>query len=110
MYDNTLHRGRIYFCRYCLQAFSTEEMLKRHIKNWFKIIGKQRVGMPKEYEYVRFKTHERKIKSQFMIYTDFESILVPEYNGKQNLDKSYTTKYQKHVACNYGCKLVLCKN
>ena len=45
-----------------------------------------------------------------MIHTDFESILVPEYNGKQNLDKSYTTKYQKHVACKYGCKLVLCKN
>ena len=43
MYDHTLHRRRKPFCRYCLQAFSTEEMLKRHIKYCFKINGKQGV-------------------------------------------------------------------
>ena len=32
MYDHTLHRGRKHFTDYCLQAFSTEEILKRHIK------------------------------------------------------------------------------
>ena len=41
-----------------------------------------------------------------MIYADFESILVPEDNGKQNPNESYTNKYQKHVACSYGYKLV----
>ena len=41
-----------------------------------------------------------------MIYADFESILVPEDKGKQNPDESYTNKYQKHVACGYGYKLV----
>ena len=41
-----------------------------------------------------------------MIYADFESILVPVDNGKQNIYKSYTNKYQKHVACSYGYKLV----
>ena len=30
-----------------------------------------------------------------MIYADFESILVLEDNGKQNLEESYTNKYQK---------------
>ena len=29
-----------------------------------------------------------------MIYADFESILVPEDNGKQNPDNSYTNKHQ----------------
>ena len=33
MYDHTLHRGRKHFCRYCLQAFRTEEKLKCHIKD-----------------------------------------------------------------------------
>ena len=33
-----------------------------------------------------------------MIYSDFESILVPEDNGQQNPEASYTNKYQKHVA------------
>ena len=41
-----------------------------------------------------------------MIYTDCENTLVPKNNGKQNLDESYTNKYQKHVACSYGYKLV----
>ena len=34
-----------------------------------------------------------------MIYADLESILVPEHNGKQNPNDSYTKKYKKHVAC-----------
>ena len=34
-----------------------------------------------------------------MIYADFGSILAPEDNGTQNPNKSYTSKYQKHVAC-----------
>ena len=34
------------------------------------------------------KNSERKIKSPFIIYADFESILVPENNGKQNLEET----------------------
>ena len=62
--------------------------------------------MPKKGEYIKFKNFGIIIKSPFMIYVDFASILVPEDNGKQNPNKSYTNKYQKHVACSYGYKLV----
>ena len=48
----------------------------------------------------------KKIKSPFIIYLDFESILVPEDDGKQNPIDSYTNKYQKHVAYSYGYELV----
>ena len=41
-----------------------------------------------------------------MFYADFESILVPEGNGKQNPNESYTNKYQKPVACRYACELI----
>ena len=78
MYDHNLHRGRKHFCRYCLQAFSAEEILKSNIKDCFKINGKQK----KKREFVKFKNYERKIKSPFIISADFESILVPENNGK----------------------------
>ena len=47
-----------------------------------------------------------KIKSPFMTDADFERILVPEDNGKQNRNESFTNKYKKHVACSYGYKLV----
>ena len=41
-----------------------------------------------------------------MIYADFEIILVPENNGKQNTRQSDTNKYQNHVASSFGYKLV----
>ena len=41
-----------------------------------------------------------------MIYADFESILVLQENGKQNPKDSDTSKYQKHITCSYGYKLV----
>lgn len=44
-----------------------------------------------KHEYVKFKNYERKLKSQFIICADFESILIPEDN---------------HVTCLYGYKLV----
>ena len=102
MYDHSLHHGRKYFCHHCLHVFITEEILKHHIKDCFKINGKQTIKVPKKGEYVKFKNYERKIKSPFMIYVDFESILVREDNGKQNPNE----KNQKHVACSYGYKLV----
>ena len=46
------------------------------------------------------------MKPSFMIYADFESILVPEDNYKQNPDKSYMEEYQKHIACKYVYKLI----
>ena len=74
-------------CRYCLQAFSKEEILKSHIKDCFKINGKQRFIMSKKGEYVKFRNYERKIESLFMIHADFEIILVLEDN-KSKIQKS----------------------
>ena len=34
------HCGRKHFCRYCLQASSTAEILKSHVNDCFKINGK----------------------------------------------------------------------
>ena len=82
MYDHILHRGRKHFCHYCLQAFRAAEKLKCHIKDCFQINGKQTINMSKKSEYIKFKNFERKSKSPFMIYADFESILEPEDNGK----------------------------
>ena len=55
MYYHSLHCRRKHFCRYCLHASTTEEILKRHIKDCFNINGKQRVMMSKKGEYVKFK-------------------------------------------------------
>ena len=88
MYDHTLHRGRKHFCHYCLQAFKIAEKLKCYIKYCFKINGKQTIKVPKKGEYIEFKSFGRKIKSPFMFYADFKSILVPEDDEKQNPNES----------------------
>ena len=53
MYD----RERNGFCCYCLQAFSTEEIWKLHIKDCFKINGKPIIIMPKKIEFVNFNNY-----------------------------------------------------
>ena len=45
MYDHTLHRGKKHFSLYCLQVFSTKEILKHQIKDCFEINGQQRITM-----------------------------------------------------------------
>ena len=47
MYYYTLHCGKN-ICCYCLQVFNTEQILKRHVKNCFKINGEQRIIMLKK--------------------------------------------------------------
>ena len=89
IYDHTFLQGRKHFRRYCLEAFSTEEILKIHIKDCFKINDKQRTIMPKKGEFVKFKYYERKVNSPFIIHADFKGILVPESNGKQNPYEPY---------------------
>ena len=49
---------------------------------------------------------KKKINSPFIIYADFESILVPRNNDKKSPNESYRDKCQKHIACCYVYKLV----
>ena len=41
MCDHIQHRGKYHFCRFVSQAFSAEAILKLHIKDCFRINGKQ---------------------------------------------------------------------
>ena len=79
---------------------------KCNFKDCFKINSKSRIIIPKKGKNVKFRIFKRKINPPLINYTDFESILVPEKNGKQNPEESYTEKYQKPVACGYGYKLL----
>ena len=54
MFHHILHHQRKHFCCYCLQVFSTEEILKCHLKDCFEFNGKQRIKMPKKGGYDRF--------------------------------------------------------
>ena len=49
-----------HFCCYCLHAFNTEEILKLHIKDWFKINRNLRILMPKKVNMLHLKIIEEK--------------------------------------------------
>ena len=80
MYDYILNCRKKHFCRYSLETFITEEILKRHIKECFEFNSKQNNKMPKTAEYVKFKNYKKKLKSPFIIHGYFERILVSEDN------------------------------
>ena len=48
MYYHILHHGEKHFCCYYLQALNAAEILKRHIKDFFKINGKLKIIMLKK--------------------------------------------------------------
>ena len=59
---------------------------------------------------MKFKNYTRKIKLPFMIYADFECILVPQNNENKKPVESYTKKYQNHVGFSSGYKLPYVNN
>ena len=63
----------------------------------------QKVGLK-----IRPKNRRNCLPVPFVIYADFESILVPNENTKSNAgsDESYTERYQTHQACSFGLKTV----
>ena len=50
MYNQTKHKERKYFCMYCLQCFSSEDILTKHKGVCIIIIGEQAIKMPEKGE------------------------------------------------------------
>ena len=48
MYNKTKHKEKKHFCMYCLQNFSTEQILLKHKDNCMVVNGKQAIRMPKK--------------------------------------------------------------
>ena len=62
MYNRSLHCGKKHFCGYCLETFSTEEIVKSDVNDCFKINGKQLIQMLKEGQYIKLKNNCKKNK------------------------------------------------
>lgn len=89
-----------YFCDRCIQHFTTEELLNRHIPN---CIGRNncRIVMPKKGEnLIYFKKYQKKLTVPFIIYADIESILKAPMRNFCNSEK--TKAYQEHETYSIG--------
>ena len=109
MFNQTKHEHRKHFCMYCLQCFSSEEVLKNHKDNCIQLNGEQAIKMPdKSNNTFKFNNFHKQQPVPFVIYADFEAITEKISGCRPNNNKSFTEAYQKHTDCGFGYKVVCC--
>ena len=82
MFNKSKHKGKKYFCKSCLQIFSTEKVLEDHKKDCLLINGGQNLKLEKGV--IEFKNFNRQIPVPFKIYADFECLLKVRNIGFDN--------------------------
>ena len=108
MHKQTKYNGRKHFSMYCLQCFTSEDILIRHKENCININGKQAIKMPEKNSKLKFENFHKQLSIPFVIYADFEAITKKIQGCRPNNDKSYTKAYQTHEDCGYGFQVVCC--
>ena len=90
MFLKTKNKNKKYFCKSCLQCFSSESVLTEH-KDCLNINGKQSVKL--EEGIIEFQNYFKPIPVPFKIYADFECNLesVESYEG------SYTHTHTQKI-------------
>ena len=110
MFNQTKHKERKQFCMYCLQCFSSEQILLNHRQNCISINGEQAITMAEKGSRVNFMNFHKRLAVPFVIYADFEASTEKVHGCKPSDNNSYTEAYQKHTDCGYGYrnKVVFC--
>ena len=70
MFSKTKNKNKKWFCKSCLQCFSSENVLIKHKENCLRINGKQSVKLEKGI--IKFENYFKQIPVPFKIYADFE--------------------------------------
>ena len=104
MFRKAKNKNKKWFCKSCLQCFSSEDILLDHGRNCLSINGGQNVKLEKGF--IEFKNYNKQIPAPFKIYADFECFLKNVDCGVDNDCFSYTKKYQDHIPCSFAYKLV----
>ena len=99
MFHKTKNKNKKWFCKSCLQCFSSENMLIKHKEDCLSINGVQSVDL--EEGIIKFENYSKQLSAPFKIYADFECNL----QDTEIYEGSCTKKYD-HVPCNYVFKVV----
>ena len=84
MFHRTRNKNKKWFCKSCLQCFSSENILIKHKEICLSINGKQSVKL--EERIIQFENYFKQILVPFKIYADFECNL----RYVESNDGSYT--------------------
>ena len=100
MFHKTKDKNKKYFCKSCLQCFSSKHVLTENKEVCLTINGTQYVRLEKGA--TEFKNYFKQIPVPFKVYTDFECNL----KIVEGYERSYSKKYQDHIPCSFAYKLV----
>ena len=70
MFHKTKNKNKKWFCRSCLQCFSSENFLIKHKEDCLSINGQQSINLEKGT--IEFKNHFKQLRVPFKIYAYFE--------------------------------------
>ena len=88
MFHKTKNKYKKYFCKNCLQCFSSKNVLTKHKEVCFSINGAQSVRLEKGT--IEFKNYFKRTLVPFKIYADFECNLDGVESYKVLTQKSIT--------------------
>ena len=69
IFHKTKNKNKKWFCKSCLQCFSSENVLIKHKEDCFSINGKQ--SIKREKGTIEFKNYSKQIPVPLKIYADF---------------------------------------
>ena len=88
LYCQTKHKGKKYFCTYCLHGFTREDLLAQHQPCCQEHGTQCTEFLPEKNKFLEFNNWGKMLKVPFVIYADFECILVPtDEKGKKRIHK-----------------------
>ena len=99
MFHRTKNKNKKYFCKSCLQCFSSKNVLTEHKEVCLSNNGAQSARLGKEI--TEFKNYFKQFPVSFKVYADFE----PNLNGVESYEVLYSNHYQHHIPCNFARKL-----
>ena len=98
------NKNKKWFCKSCLQCFSSKNVLIKHKEDCLSINGMQSVDV--EDGIIKFENYSNQLSVPFKIYADFECNL----KDIEICEGSCTQKYHDHLPCSYAFKVVCIDN
>ena len=99
MFHKTKNKNKKWFCKSCLQCFSSKNIMIKHKEDCLSINGTQSVDV--EEGIIKFENYSKQLPVPFKIYADFECNL----QDTEIYEGSCKKKYHDHVPCSYAYKM-----
>ena len=104
MFHKTKNKNKTWFCKSCLQCFSSENVLIKHKEDCLSISGQQSINLEKGT--IEFKNYFKQLPVPYKIYADFEC----NFKNVECYEGTYSKKYHEHIPCSYIYKVVCIDN